>query len=147
MQCWSATGYCWCVDEYGNVIEGTQMRGRPSCPRGTRAAGIGHVGSRAFMCACVVADENQRLFVCSVDFRFSSPSHDGCTNDDAEDPQRRWWEPQTFVASDWTSVFQQTANICCFSSLQMSKTKVTQQKMFLSKNEKSGNIARTLTRI
>ncbi|XP_029021581.1 CD74 molecule, major histocompatibility complex, class II invariant chain a [Betta splendens] len=35
MQCWSATGYCWCVDKDGNVIEGTQMRGqRPTCQRG-----------------------------------------------------------------------------------------------------------------
>ncbi|NP_001306867.1 HLA class II histocompatibility antigen gamma chain [Larimichthys crocea] len=34
MQCWHATGYCWCVDESGAVIEGTTMRGRPDCQRG-----------------------------------------------------------------------------------------------------------------
>uniref|UniRef100_A0A3Q3L9S2 CD74 molecule, major histocompatibility complex, class II invariant chain a n=1 Tax=Mastacembelus armatus TaxID=205130 RepID=A0A3Q3L9S2_9TELE len=34
MQCWHATGFCWCVDEYGKVIEGTQMRGHPDCQRG-----------------------------------------------------------------------------------------------------------------
>uniref|UniRef100_A0A8C7ZJD0 CD74 molecule, major histocompatibility complex, class II invariant chain a n=1 Tax=Oryzias sinensis TaxID=183150 RepID=A0A8C7ZJD0_9TELE len=34
MQCWHATGYCWCVDESGNPIEGTTMRGRPDCRRG-----------------------------------------------------------------------------------------------------------------
>ncbi|XP_044219649.1 CD74 molecule, major histocompatibility complex, class II invariant chain a [Thunnus albacares] len=34
MQCWHATGYCWCVDESGTPIEGTTMRGRPDCQRG-----------------------------------------------------------------------------------------------------------------
>ncbi|KAG7230270.1 hypothetical protein INR49_024374 [Caranx melampygus] len=34
MQCWYPTGYCWCVDQDGNVIEGTAMRGRPDCQRG-----------------------------------------------------------------------------------------------------------------
>ncbi|KAM9741557.1 CD74 molecule, major histocompatibility complex, class II invariant chain a [Menidia menidia] len=34
MQCWHATGYCWCVDEAGTPIEGTTMRGRPDCRRG-----------------------------------------------------------------------------------------------------------------
>ncbi|XP_070693367.1 CD74 molecule, major histocompatibility complex, class II invariant chain a [Pempheris klunzingeri] len=33
MQCWSATGFCWCVDETGTVIEGTAIRGRPDCQR------------------------------------------------------------------------------------------------------------------
>ncbi|XP_028272488.1 CD74 molecule, major histocompatibility complex, class II invariant chain a [Parambassis ranga] len=35
MQCWHATGFCWCVDEQGNVIEGTSMRGRPDCRKGS----------------------------------------------------------------------------------------------------------------
>lgn len=34
MQCWHATGYCWCVDASGNPIEGTTMRGRPQCGGG-----------------------------------------------------------------------------------------------------------------
>lgn len=34
MQCWHATGYCWCVDSEGHPIEGTTMRGRPDCQRG-----------------------------------------------------------------------------------------------------------------
>uniref|UniRef100_A0A146NX42 CD74 molecule, major histocompatibility complex, class II invariant chain a n=1 Tax=Fundulus heteroclitus TaxID=8078 RepID=A0A146NX42_FUNHE len=34
MQCWHATGFCWCVDEYGTPIEGTAIRGRPDCHRG-----------------------------------------------------------------------------------------------------------------
>ena len=25
IQCWSSTGYCWCVDEEGNEIEGTNQ--------------------------------------------------------------------------------------------------------------------------
>uniref|UniRef100_A0AAX7SK46 Thyroglobulin type-1 domain-containing protein n=1 Tax=Astatotilapia calliptera TaxID=8154 RepID=A0AAX7SK46_ASTCA len=33
MQCWHATGYCWCVDSEGHPIEGTTMRGRPECQR------------------------------------------------------------------------------------------------------------------
>ncbi|XP_018555124.1 CD74 molecule, major histocompatibility complex, class II invariant chain a isoform X2 [Lates calcarifer] len=34
MQCWYPTGFCWCVDQTGKVIEGTSMRGRPDCQRG-----------------------------------------------------------------------------------------------------------------
>ncbi|XP_007548367.1 CD74 molecule, major histocompatibility complex, class II invariant chain a [Poecilia latipinna] len=34
MQCWHATGFCWCVDQSGNPIQGTTMRGRPDCNRG-----------------------------------------------------------------------------------------------------------------
>ncbi|XP_068450697.1 CD74 molecule, major histocompatibility complex, class II invariant chain a [Clinocottus analis] len=33
MQCWSPTGYCWCVDQSGTPIEGTSIRGRPDCQR------------------------------------------------------------------------------------------------------------------
>uniref|UniRef100_A0AAY4D127 Thyroglobulin type-1 domain-containing protein n=1 Tax=Denticeps clupeoides TaxID=299321 RepID=A0AAY4D127_9TELE len=29
MQCWSSTGYCWCVDKNGNKIPETLIRGRP----------------------------------------------------------------------------------------------------------------------
>ena len=34
MQCWSSTGYCWCVNEDGEEIEGTSMpswQGSPDC--------------------------------------------------------------------------------------------------------------------
>ena len=34
MQCWSSTGYCWCVDENGTEIEGTSTpswQGQPDC--------------------------------------------------------------------------------------------------------------------
>tara|TARA_B100001750_G_scaffold68704_1_gene54805 strand:+ start:1597 stop:2229 length:633 start_codon:yes stop_codon:yes gene_type:complete len=34
MQCWSSTGYCWCVNEDGEEIEGTSMpswQGLPDC--------------------------------------------------------------------------------------------------------------------
>lgn len=33
MQCWHATGYCWCVDESGTRIDGSQIRGRPDCDK------------------------------------------------------------------------------------------------------------------
>ncbi|KAM9849542.1 CD74 molecule, major histocompatibility complex, class II invariant chain a [Aulostomus maculatus] len=33
MQCWHATGYCWCVDESGTTVEGTTIRGKPDCQR------------------------------------------------------------------------------------------------------------------
>jgi len=34
MQCWSSTGYCWCVDQDGTEIEGTSTpawQGQPDC--------------------------------------------------------------------------------------------------------------------
>ncbi|XP_060903905.1 CD74 molecule, major histocompatibility complex, class II invariant chain a [Labrus mixtus] len=34
MQCWFATGYCWCVDDSGTAIEGTTVRGRADCQKG-----------------------------------------------------------------------------------------------------------------
>lgn len=34
-QCWHATGFCWCVDKYGNPIEGTASRSRPQCQQGS----------------------------------------------------------------------------------------------------------------
>uniref|UniRef100_A0A673X764 H-2 class II histocompatibility antigen gamma chain-like n=1 Tax=Salmo trutta TaxID=8032 RepID=A0A673X764_SALTR len=33
MQCWHATGFCWCVDKDGKPIEGTSIRGRATCDR------------------------------------------------------------------------------------------------------------------
>lgn len=33
MQCWPATGQCWCVDESGTPIEGSNIRGRPDCDK------------------------------------------------------------------------------------------------------------------
>lgn len=35
VQCWRATGFCWCVDASGATIEGTATRGYPDCQRGT----------------------------------------------------------------------------------------------------------------
>lgn len=31
VQCWHATGFCWCVDQSGNPIQGTAIRGHPQC--------------------------------------------------------------------------------------------------------------------
>lgn len=38
MQCWSSTGYCWCVDDEGNEIDGTSQpvwQGYPECEEET----------------------------------------------------------------------------------------------------------------
>ncbi|KAF7668455.1 hypothetical protein LDENG_00011980 [Lucifuga dentata] len=32
MQCWHATGFCWCVNKDGEPIPDTDVRGRPQCP-------------------------------------------------------------------------------------------------------------------
>ena len=34
IQCWASTGYCWCADENGTELEGTRVRGKPTCPSG-----------------------------------------------------------------------------------------------------------------
>ncbi|XP_047210055.1 CD74 molecule, major histocompatibility complex, class II invariant chain a [Girardinichthys multiradiatus] len=34
IQCWHATGFCWCVDESGNPIQGSATRGLPDCRKG-----------------------------------------------------------------------------------------------------------------
>ena len=31
IQCHASTGYCWCVDKFGNEMLGTRTRRRPSC--------------------------------------------------------------------------------------------------------------------
>ncbi|XP_039975962.1 CD74 molecule, major histocompatibility complex, class II invariant chain a isoform X2 [Xiphias gladius] len=35
-QCWYPTGFCWCVDPNGDVIQGTSVRGHPDCQRAPR---------------------------------------------------------------------------------------------------------------
>ena len=35
VQCHPSTGYCWCVDTEGWEIEGTKIRGMPSCKKST----------------------------------------------------------------------------------------------------------------
>lgn len=31
VQCHVTSGYCWCVDEYGNEVQESRIKGRPSC--------------------------------------------------------------------------------------------------------------------
>ena len=31
IQCHGSTGYCWCVDKYGNELPGTRTRDEPDC--------------------------------------------------------------------------------------------------------------------
>ena len=43
MQCWSSTGYCWCVDENGVEIEGSSMpswQGTPDCEEHMEAGDV-----------------------------------------------------------------------------------------------------------
>lgn len=85
MQCWHATGYCWCVDESGTTVEGTTMRGRPDCQRGR-----GH--RLKVFCICsfsgeAVMDESSLIFFFPFHFRLCSQSYDVCIQSDAEDHQ------------------------------------------------------------
>ena len=34
LQCWGSTGFCWCVDEKGDKIEGTEAREEVDCSKG-----------------------------------------------------------------------------------------------------------------
>ncbi|XP_022607294.1 HLA class II histocompatibility antigen gamma chain [Seriola dumerili] len=56
MQCWYPTGFCWCVDQSGTVIEGTTMRGRPDC-QGGRAPRRMMIAPR-LMQKTIAVDEN-----------------------------------------------------------------------------------------
>ena len=31
VQCHMTSGYCWCVDELGNEVQGSRKNGSPSC--------------------------------------------------------------------------------------------------------------------
>ena len=86
MQCWHATGYCWCVDETGTAIEGTTMRGRPDCNKGRGQRLIKSINQ-----CCIFKLLVRGWLFFPVYFRRSSWSHAVCTQADAEDPQCRWW--------------------------------------------------------
>lgn len=36
IQCHGSTGFCWCVDEFGNELPGTRIRGQLNCTAGGR---------------------------------------------------------------------------------------------------------------
>lgn len=33
IQCHNVTGFCWCVDNLGNILTGTRKWGKPNCTR------------------------------------------------------------------------------------------------------------------
>lgn len=85
MQCWHATGFCWCVDQSGNPIQGTTMRGRPDCQRGSKLR-----SKVRFICSNFERWHIDYLFFSLTKCRCRISSHDGRTKDDAEDlPWRR----------------------------------------------------------
>ena len=82
MQCWYPTGFCWCVDPNGKVIEGTSMRGRPDCQRGRGHRPFDSALHQLHFMQTVPNDESNII----AHFFLSSRSpHDVCTQDDAED--------------------------------------------------------------
>ncbi|KAJ8015316.1 hypothetical protein DPEC_G00024860 [Dallia pectoralis] len=42
VQCWRATGFCWCVDKTGQEIPGSAVRGKPSCDQAPRRLALAH---------------------------------------------------------------------------------------------------------
>ena len=44
-QCWSSTGYCWCVDKYGVEIPGSKVRGKPDCSNEGKEQGDGGISA------------------------------------------------------------------------------------------------------
>lgn len=132
MQCWHATGYCWCVDSEGHPIEGTTMRGRPECQRG-RGHGLKDLFLHVyFWWGCC---EWHQMGFFPVNFSCISSSHDGCTQADAEDIQHGWWALQIsfFVFDDFSFVrfftgiiIMITLLFAVFISFSRWKTKVKQ---------------------
>ena len=73
MQCWSSTGYCWCVDENGEEIEGTSMpswQGYPDCEEYIEDCTDGDIidDDPCFISECFDGQWNDLIIDCAEDF-------------------------------------------------------------------------------
>ena len=81
MQCWSSTGYCWCVDEDGNEIEGTSMpswQGFPDCEQHEELGDFNFDGNINVVDVIILV--NHILSPATVELEGSDMNNDGVTN-------------------------------------------------------------------
>jgi len=81
MQCWSSTGYCWCVDENGDEIEGTSTpswQGFPDCEEQQELGDFNFDGSINVIDVIILV--NHILSPAAVELEGSDINGDGFTN-------------------------------------------------------------------
>ena len=81
MQCWSSTGYCWCVDGNGDEIEGTSTpswQGFPDCEEQQELGDFNFDGN--INVTDVIILVNHILSPAAVELEGSDINDDGFTN-------------------------------------------------------------------
>ena len=81
MQCWGSIGYCWCVDENGIEIEGTNMpswEGFPDCEEQQELGDFNFDGNINVVDVIILV--NHILSLAAIELEDSDINNDGYTN-------------------------------------------------------------------